>query len=135
MENMENYLFEYWKINPQIRKIKNEDLGITLLKIDDEAWVDKDGHIQIRESWNNLTMLSEIIKLREKYVMYVGKHNNWNQNGSNLETCLRIIVGKLENKNPIHSQGMYGLFFYIKQKNELDILPRLKFVGFLTRLS
>ena len=95
MENMENYLFEYWKINPQIRKIKNEDLGITLLKIDDEAWVDKDGHIQIRESWNNLTLLSELIKLKGKYVMYVGKHNNWNQNYSNLEPHLRIIIGKL----------------------------------------
>lgn len=92
---MENYPFEYWKINPRLRKIKNDDLGITLLKIDDPAWVDKDGYIQIRESWNNLTMLSEIIKLRKKYVMYVGKHNDWNQNGSNLEPCLRIIVGKL----------------------------------------
>ena len=32
---MEKYLFEYWKINPRLRKIKNDDLGITLLKIDD----------------------------------------------------------------------------------------------------
>ena len=98
---MENYLFEYWKINPKLRKIKNDDLGVTLLKIDDEAWVDKDGHIQIRESWNNLTLLSELIKLKGKYVMYLGTHNNWNQIYSYLEPHLRIVIGKL-------SQAHYG---------------------------
>ena len=79
-------ILKYWKINPRLRKITNNSK--TLYRIDETTWADEEGLLHIREDWFSPTLLRDLIKLKGKPIMFIGRY------GSSVGG-LRVIIGEL----------------------------------------
>ena len=79
-------ILKYWKINPRLRKITNNSK--TLYRIDETTWADEEGYLHVREDWFSPTLLRDLIKLKGKPIMFIGRY------GSTIGG-LRVIIGEL----------------------------------------
>ena len=79
-------ILKYWKINPRLRKITNNSK--TLYRIDETTWADEEGFLHVREDWFSPTLLRDLIKLKGKSIMFIGRY------GSSIGG-LRVIIGEL----------------------------------------
>lgn len=79
-------ILKYWKINPKLRKITNNPK--TFYRIDETTWADEEGNLHIIEDWFSPTLLRDLINLKGKPIMFIGRY------GSTLGG-LRIVIGEL----------------------------------------
>lgn len=70
---METNIPDFWKVNPGIKKITN-DQG-TIIRIDKTTWYDEEGNLVIRESWDN-TITRDLIYLKGKFILLFGKKSS-----------------------------------------------------------
>lgn len=100
----------YWKINPRLRKITNNSK--TFYRIDETTWADEEGFLHIREDWFSPTLLRDLIKLKGKPIMFIGKY------GSTIGG-LRVIVGEL--LEAIYGPCSTKIFFNPANTIELEV--------------
>lgn len=103
-------VLKYWKINPRLRKITNNSK--TFYRIDETTWADEEGLLHVREDWFSPTLLRDLIKLKGKPIMFIGRY------GSTIGG-LRVIIGEL-------LEASYGpcstkIFFNPENTVELEV--------------
>lgn len=84
-------ILKYWKINPGIKKITN-DQG-TIVRIDETTWYDEEGNLVIRENWDN-NITRDLKYLKGKFILLIGKKSS--ELLSSLPKRNVIIIGELE---------------------------------------